>query len=263
MVLKSSFAQQNHTNLADLCAHAASGVFVIIAAVSVAAAAVAAATEAHFQYAKMRTHIHTWAHYKWFTLYWSPSIVHSQMQKFILNTKVVCSSLFIFRIVLCAKFAIDFLFRFVCSLSLFLHLFIGFEYVVRITYSYEFIYIHNVSVFVCCFCCWFVLYVWISGLAKQWGIKKTSTKPIECDRCMWHTSKLHSSSFFNLCNSSIRKYSDNRSEKIVKTAQHALLTRICTCTWDFCYFHTTLQTPLCACVCTRLTHNKHFECSRM
>lgn len=55
MVLKSSFAKQNHTNLVDLCAHAANAAFVIIAAVS--AAAVAAA-EAHFQYATMRAHTH-------------------------------------------------------------------------------------------------------------------------------------------------------------------------------------------------------------
>lgn len=53
MVLESSFAKQNHTNLVDLCAHAANVAFVIIAAVS--AAAVAAA-EAHFQYATMRAH---------------------------------------------------------------------------------------------------------------------------------------------------------------------------------------------------------------
>lgn len=54
--------------------------------------------------------------------------VHRQMQKFILNTKVVCSSLLIFA--LCgAKFAIDFLFRLLHAFSLFLYLFIGFEYV--------------------------------------------------------------------------------------------------------------------------------------
>lgn len=56
MMLKSSFAKQNHTKLADLCAHAANVVFVIIAAVSAVTAA--AAAEAHFQYATMRIHSH-------------------------------------------------------------------------------------------------------------------------------------------------------------------------------------------------------------
>lgn len=59
MVFESSFAKPNHTNLADLCAHAANDVFVIIAAASLIhshTVSAAAAAEAHFPYATMRTH---------------------------------------------------------------------------------------------------------------------------------------------------------------------------------------------------------------
>lgn len=43
--------------------------------------------------------------------------------------------------------------------------------------------------------CWFAFYDWTNNMGNEKRIKKL-TELIECDRCMWHTNKVLSSSLF-------------------------------------------------------------------